>query len=747
MRLSTLGTVIGIAVGHELKGYGGVSLNFNDTNAGYSIQVDGDKWFESPADYSPGGWRKPLILNAKSISYGSGTDKNMGNYNSVSAQHLADGADWMLEATIKVFTEQSFVAFTSCYPKGAMNLQGAWSVDEVISAFPAFSIGSSTKNYLGWAGIQLLGTAVSKWADFAGGEQAGIPVLVHDQNLRSVMIGPYDNFLTSVHASRNGTSGTKIFAAGIKGSISVIPENFCHTTLMGFGQGVNSTLVSFGDQLLKRSGKERVDAKKDFVLSQLGYWTDHGGYYYQTHPNFSNAEDALLAVKADAKNRSIPIQYFQWDDWWYYQYEGDTGGLMEWQPYPNVFPSGMTKWLDMPLSLYVAEYNRYNIYVNDYKFAFDDKTNHSLPVDKQFYLDMFKNGTDIGMKMFEQDFLSGINEYTSLTNNDTHTGDDWLNAMGDAAKELGVSLQYCMMQPIHTLKSTEVYQVTNGRASRDAVGVPSFHLVLGMSGMLPYSTGIWPSADNVWTSAVEGTQTRAPPLYTNIIALLVGGPYGPSDEVGKLNKTTIMQTCRDDGLLLRADKPVTMVESAFRNGFVDANPLAVWSTYSEIDGYRWGYVLGLNLNNPYPLLSSDINDFKNSTYRVFSYLSSEGMKQTTEMNAGTPFMIPACPEPGTQPPQLGHGYHVAAPLLNGGWYFLGEVGKIVSASTVRVKSVASDAATLTLQMEGVSNEVVQIGFIKPSSTSTSFFSCPTPTCSLKSCPVTIACSLSQCSCK
>eukprot|EP01060_Flectonema_neradi_P036837 TRINITY_DN721_c0_g1_i13.p1 TRINITY_DN721_c0_g1~~TRINITY_DN721_c0_g1_i13.p1 ORF type:complete len:780 (+),score=134.53 TRINITY_DN721_c0_g1_i13:115-2454(+) len=746
MNFLIIAASIGAANAEVLSGGNGVELHYNfDDNGGYIVEVDGSNWFQTPKNYNPGGWRDALVLDKKSIKTNKGQDPNLGPFDSANAvYHSKDG--WSLETAIRVFNKP-YITFTACYPNGAHNPDGIWSADEVISAFPAFSVSQSPLNYLAWSGNQLFTTGVGKWNNFTGDAVTGNPALVYNGNLRAAMIGPYNNFLTSVHTTRNSSTDPTIFAAGVKGSISELKSGFCHTTIMAFGQGINGTAMLFGDALLQRSGKQRTNAKNDFVLSNLGYWTDNGAYYYHQCPGFQNPEEALLAVKSEANKSDIPLQYFQWDDWWFYQYKGDGGGLIEWKPYPNIFPSGMTKWLGYPLSLYMATYNQHNVYVDDYKFVFDNTTNHSLPIDKNFYLDLFKNGTAIGMKMFEQDLLSVVNTRTLLTNSDTDTGDMWLDAMDAAAEELDVSLQFCMMDPCHALKTTEIKKVTNARGSRDAVGVADRHIVLGMSGILHYSLGMWPSADNVRTTAVEDGDTRAPPLYTNIISILVGGPYGPSDEVGKLNKTTIMQTCRDDGLLLRADKPVTMVESAFRNGFVDANPLAVWSTYSEIDGYRWGYVLGLNLNNPYPLLSSDINDFKNSTYRVFSYLSSEGMKQTTEMNAGTPFMIPACPEPGTQPPQLGHGYHVAAPLLNGGWYFLGEVGKIVSASTVRVKSVASDAATLTLQMEGVSNEVVQIGFIKPSSTSTSFFSCPTPTCSLKSCPVTIACSLSQCSCK
>ena len=70
--------------------------------------------------------------------------------------------------------------------------------------------------------------------------------------------------------------------------------------------------------LLRKAGKERVDPyqRGDFALSHLGHWNDAGGFYYQDPSPFPNYEEALLAVKADAKARRIPFRYEQLDDWW-----------------------------------------------------------------------------------------------------------------------------------------------------------------------------------------------------------------------------------------------------------------------------------------------------------------------------------------------------------------------------------------------------------------------------------------------
>jgi hypothetical protein len=58
-------------------------------------------------------------------------------------------------------------------------------------------------------------------------------------------------------------------------------------------------------------------------------------------------------------------------------------------------------------------------------------------------------------------------------------------------------------------------------------------------------------------------------LFQNTAALLGGGPYGPSDGPFYSNRSLIMTTTRTDGLLLRADKPITTMDAAFQQVSLD----------------------------------------------------------------------------------------------------------------------------------------------------------------------------------
>jgi hypothetical protein len=413
-----------------------------------------------------------------------------------------------------------------------------------------------------------------------------------------------------------------LLQAGIKASVLSIPKGYVHETVLVAGHGLNDTLISFGDLLLSKSSKPRVDPYKDFVLSHLGHWNDAGAFYYHNPRPFHNYQEALLAVKADAEARNIPFRYSQWDDWWAYQRGGDfgvDGGVTNWWPMPSAIPAGMTDWLGLPLSLYSSSYSGDNVYLKAGQFKWKvDEQKHAIPTDRTFYDAIFANGSKVQMQMFEQDFLCDINGETNLTRQDVGTGMQWLNGMNEAATAANVSLQLCMMNPVHTLASTLLSQVTNGRATRDnhagrSRASTGDGLVLGISGMLHYAVGIWPSRDNVWTNASQRRGSVHEPMVEtqSLLAFLSGGPYGPSDGAGGGNRSLIMRSCREDGLLLRADKPLTMMDSAFLALPFDSLPechgpaglydltcaaVNVWSTHSSIGGaLRYGYVLGLDL--------------------------------------------------------------------------------------------------------------------------------------------------------
>ena len=200
-----------------------------------------------------------------------------------------------------------------------------------LGRFPAFSLRTETPlNWFAPQGNQLSATAFGRVAPLrlnALDGQATMPLVLYDASGRSVAMAPLTHFFNAVHET---VSSAEVLAAGIAGSVPSLPRGFAYTTALVGGAGVNATTTSLGELLLRRGNKSRPDpaAGDSFSLGHLGFWTDNGSPYYHRNASYAltaglggcnealncTLQDALLAVKADAAARAIPLRYMQWDD-------------------------------------------------------------------------------------------------------------------------------------------------------------------------------------------------------------------------------------------------------------------------------------------------------------------------------------------------------------------------------------------------------------------------------------------------
>mmetsp|Transcript_28175 Transcript_28175/g.52614 ORF Transcript_28175/g.52614 Transcript_28175/m.52614 type:complete len:774 (-) Transcript_28175:206-2527(-) len=632
----------------------------------------------------------------------------------------------------------------------------------VYAGFPAFRLDRSSEeeevlNALTYGGIHMQNTALIRWGDpkFSARADTGYPLVLFNRNLTTAVLSPFSSFFVGIHS----TGANNQFECGIKQSVQHIPGKFTYDTVLVSGQGINSTVNFYGEMMMQKGGKTRVSPYvSDFVLSHLGYWTDNGAYYYHylPRPPFNNSEEALKAVQADAIARDIPVRYFQWDDWWFY-----NGSPWQYEAVPSIFPDGLSDWMHSPLSLYTGEYGANNPYRSRFEFV-DHQATTVLPVDVGFYRELFRNGTKAGMKMFEQDYLSSINGGTNLTSLDLDSGDRFFGAMNEAALEANITLQLCMMHPCHALATSAMQAVTNARASPDHVRVYEHREeMIGWNSLLLASLGVWSSRDNVWTNSSEtrsNVNNETDVITNTILALLAGGPYGPGDGAGSMNRSLIMRTCRDDGLMLRADFPSVPLDKTFAVGFDAVKPVHVWATSSwlpsssesqsqsesesesqsrsesesQSQSLPYTYVVALNLDDPFEISLGDLQSSAGSspTGRFIARevmangtlfpLTSERLRPVDE---GHSAQLPACPV--IDPLTAGSVFWTFAPVLANDWAYLGEVDKIVSASSRRVRMVHTLNATGATGV-GAAAGVVQVTLVGSPGEATTVAFAPPP---------------------
>jgi hypothetical protein len=143
--------------------------------------------------------------------------------------------------------------------------------------------------------------------------------------------------------------------------------------------------------------------------------------------------------------------------------------------------------------------------------------------------------------------------------------------MGEAGEKIGINIQYCMSLPRHILQALEIPRVTHTRASGDY----AFHLIIakhsqwniGVSSMFADAIGLAPFKDVFWSTSLQpGAPYRPSPIEVLpdreiLIATLSTGPVGPGDSINYTNVERIMKCCRPDGLILKPDRPLTMINT------------------------------------------------------------------------------------------------------------------------------------------------------------------------------------------
>eukprot|EP01006_Ploeotia_vitrea_P018851 TRINITY_DN50659_c0_g1_i1.p1 TRINITY_DN50659_c0_g1~~TRINITY_DN50659_c0_g1_i1.p1 ORF type:complete len:806 (+),score=86.19 TRINITY_DN50659_c0_g1_i1:53-2470(+) len=724
---------------------GGLTLNIkvSGNDATYALLVDNTPWLKSAGFslFMDNKWVELELVTA-TTEYKK-RDVNGSQYDSVALSWTEKGSSRVVwETSFRAFTDPLMEQFSlvQSFPEGAKGTNIS-DVDNVVAAFPTWERDPADTrtvfNYLSFGGCQIQPSAPwigrwSKMSKFSAGGDHGMPIVWYNRQLRSLMMGPQTNFIEALHSLPKQVGGN--LAAGVSGQLMEIPKGFTHATLLVGARSVHAAMLSYGDVLLKQSGKKRMyPTPPDFALNHLGYWADNGAYYYRHKGPFPTFEPLFKAIKADAEQRQVPLRYFQWDDWWMYKWMTyDRGGITYWWPLEDVFPSGLTDWLGAPLSLYAPAYSSESVYMKKYRwglapFIRPRYDRNAFPMEEQFYVDLFANGTKAGMTMFEQDFMCYFQDFTGFMTTKVGQGAEWLHYLDMAAQKSKISLQLCMLNPNHVLYATKMMQMTNGRGTADNTRHkwpnPPIAARWNMmySDILFYATGVWPSRDNVFTARNEPgcgwyNCTQLDPQLATTNAILCGGPYGPSDGIGYMDRDIVLRSCRTDGVLLRPDIPATAPPSTFQASFDNMDLYNISVTYSQHGNHSWHYVMGIDLEAPYSLPTTDFLGTNVGTQAWVAYQPWVTPEVFVPVSFAKPLVLPRC-SPDEPTEWSAFTYWSVAPVLPSGWVLLGEPNKVVTTSHKRFEKIVEiHDEELHVSVVGAPAEVIEVWVLAPHET-------------------------------
>ena len=408
-----------------------------------------------------------------------------------------------------------------------------------------------------------------------------------------------------------------------------------------------------------------------------------------------------------------------------------------WQGKPQLFPSGIP-----PLPRQIG-YTLYGPFFcpgsYDAKFAMansSDGKNADPTGDasEAFYSALFASQQHSHMTGYEVDFLQDQTRWTPYMVTQHDGAAKWLTGMAAAAAKLNMSVQYCMAHPAAFLHALTLPAVTNGRASGDYVSPDGNLEQYGSNALFFTALGIAPSKDNWWSTAeqpkprdlTKANPTALPPcdgggrnvtrnFLHALVATLSTGPVGFSDALGYTNASLVLSTCRNDGLLLKPSLPLRAIDRSFSRAKPKAPVLPytthLWFTHTcgeaKAASAPWYYALAfasqaggapagtvlLRADLWPPLPSSQAVVVWEHSNVKGAKLVGPGSKQLASMSTGGD-----------------HAYILVAPVMAGGWAFLGEAKKLTPVSVQRQFrfSFATAGAEMTVTMSGVAGELCEL---------------------------------------
>lgn len=593
------------------------------------------------------------------------------------------------------------VVFTQHFPQGAAGRTPAGRLSR--TAFPAFDRSNEMKSfsYYGYFPQMISGTL----ADFEAIEQGGVPIVAYDE-AGAAVVSSLDR-----HKASQSDATTEWVGFGIKSSASRIPANWTQSWIVSVGSGVKSAMDAWGGHLLRYHGAKnelRDNMYRDDVHGKIGFWTDNGGYYhYSPGPSGELYETSLPRVKAYHDDIGVPFGHWQFDSWFYpkdgpvdAQGGGGGGAVINWTADKEIFPSGMESINralgGLPMVMHNRQWSVVSAYINESSANVEWATTGNAPDGcaapkdpHAFFEWFFRQQEGWGLAMYEQDWMNKEYDCADALRTNISLADDWLAGMAAGVQASARTQQYCMPYAPDILSAAAFPAVTNARASDDyfhgAVGrenwkIGATSLLYSSLGILPFKDGFYSSSSLQPGGANDGPETN--PDREIIIATLSGGMVGPMDGLGFLNKSRVMASCRNDGTVLKPDRPLHISEACFfplKQAFGRKLPEScyVYETYSDVsEDCRVHYVF-LADTTTLARRMLDTKEDEPSSYLVYNWYTGQILRLDGDDEVEL--------EPGYE----GHVYAIVSPLVDN-FAFFGDVSKYATASTKRFSILPPD---------------------------------------------------------
>jgi hypothetical protein len=573
------------------------------------------------------------------------------------------------------------------------------------------------------------GPSLDGWFLLPHRPPTGWPLLLTRDDGRTLLVAPLNAF----HEQTIGLNGGTL-RCGWHGDLEAVPAGFTTDLAVLAADGPRSALDAWGRMLLQAAGTVRPGRWPDAVGSRPSYWTDNGSaYWYKTEPGHDVAGSIVAAVD-DLRANGVPIGAVQLDSWFYPHAElrpFDTdewlvppSALTAWEVRADVLPDGIADLRErlrhLPFVAHIRHLSAHAAIASEAPTWVDG--DYAAPSTPEAYERWLDQCVAWGVETFEHDWLVEVFFGVRAMRSEPGRATAWQEGIDSAARDRGITLQWCMGTPADFAQTTTLTQVTSIRTSGDHGYIATAGQLWAWfctTNSLARSLDLLPFKDVFRADPEVAGQNGEPEA---LLSALSTGPVGLGDRVGRMDPALVLRTCRADGLLIKPHTAIAATDESMLSGPAFTSTLLVAECTSQHPAGRWTYTMAMHANPGDEPISGEIRLEAVSFPRVDAAVGARhaGIRSADvvawDWRKGTATRL--APQ-ATIPVSLSReewAFYVLAPILGSGLAVIGDVSKFVTAGDARIE-VSETSTGVRLVVKGPDETVSITGWAAVAPTS------------------------------
>jgi hypothetical protein len=699
----------------------GLSVEVGDDGT-VTIGLDGEDWFGPGRPSLPPNLGEPFA-----------TTDDLGTATSL---RVVDGE---VRCTVRAYEERPLLVFR-CEATADVTGISSGEFDRPSVAWPTFTPSERTGSVP--KGLRALvfqhcefalpsnaGPSLDDWFLLPHRPPTGWPMLLCREDGQTLLVAPLQAFHEQIIGLNGGT-----LRCGWHGDLEAVPAGFATELGVLAAHGPRAALDAWGQMLLDVAHTVRPGRWPDAVGSRPSYWTDNGSaYWYKTEPGHDISESIVAAVE-DLRAKHVPIGAVQLDSWFYPHVEVRPFDVDEWVVPPtalttwderaDVLPGGINalrqRLGDVPLVAHIRHLSADAPMASEVSTWIDG--DYAAPATPEAYERWLDQCVAWGVETFEHDWLVEVFFGVRAMRAVPGRAKEWQEGIDHAARDRGITLQWCMGTPADFAQTTTLTQVTSVRTSGDHGYIATAGQLWAWfctTNALARSLHLMPFKDVFRADPEVASQNGEPEA---LLSALSTGPVGLGDRVGRMDPALALRTCRADGFLVKPHTAIAATDASLLSGPAFNESLLVAECTSEHPAGSWTYVVAMHANPSDKPIAGEIR--LKSLGRPDGARGDETSTQSTVLGdvvawdwrdaTATPLKSDA-----TIPVSLGREgwvYYVMAPILDSGLAVIGDVDKFVTAGDARIE-VSATSTGVRLVVKGAGEKVMVTGWAEKAPTS------------------------------